>query len=65
MTNFWKVLAVLNSLVALLAAFYAYAAHNPNPYGPDYYEREQIKLELRRLAEELDSLREKQEALRK
>lgn len=61
-TTFWKALAVVNFIVALLAAFYAYAAHNPNPYGASYYEREEMKQELRRLAGELESLREKQEA---
>lgn len=59
-TSFWKALSVANLLLALIALFYAYAANHPNPYGPEYYEREQMKLELRTVVQELETIRKTQ-----
>lgn len=57
MTIFWKALSAVSMFVALLALTYAYAASHPNPYGPEYYEREQMKQELRAVVRELEEIR--------
>lgn len=53
MSRLWKILVVLSLLLNGVSLLYVYALLNPNPYGRQYYETEQTRLELRQLKEEL------------
>lgn len=53
MSRVWKILVVLSLVLNGVSLLYLYAFSHPNPYGPQYYETEQIKLELRQLRTEL------------
>lgn len=57
MSRVWKVLVVLSLVLNGVCLLYLYAFSHPNPYSPQYYETEQIKLELRQVRDELDALR--------
>lgn len=53
MSRVWKALVVLSLVLNVVCVLYLYALSHPNPYSPQYYETEQIKLELRQLRNEL------------
>lgn len=57
MSRIWKILVVVSLVLNALCLLYGYAYTHPNPYGQQYYETEQIKLELRQLKDELVELK--------
>lgn len=57
MSRLWKVLIVLSLSLSALCALYIYALLHPNPYGMQYYEAQQLKLELHQLKEEMAELK--------
>lgn len=56
MSRVWKALVVLSLVLNGVCLLYLYAFSHPNPYGQQYYETEQIKLELRQLRNALCAL---------
>ncbi|WP_157691531.1 hypothetical protein [Noviherbaspirillum autotrophicum] len=57
MSRAWKVLTVLSLVLNGVCLLYLYAISHPNPYSSQYYETEQVKLELRQLRNGLCELR--------
>lgn len=57
MSRLWKILLVASLLLNGVCLLYLYAFSHPNPYGPAYYETEQMKMELRQLREEVKELK--------
>lgn len=53
MSRLWKFLVVISLLLNGVCLLYVYLLLHPNPYGPQYYETEQTKLELSQLKDEL------------
>lgn len=53
MSRLWKILVVLCLLLNGVSLLYLYAFSHPNPYGQQYYENEQTRMELRQIKEEL------------
>jgi hypothetical protein len=56
MSHAWKVLVVLSLALNGVCLLYLYAFSHPNPYSAQYYETEQIKLELHQVKQQLDAL---------
>lgn len=56
MTRLWKSLVVLSLLLNGVSLVYLYAVLHPNPYSPQHYETEQIKLDLDMLKNEIQRL---------
>lgn len=57
MPRFWKCLVVISLLLNGIALLYLYALIHPNPHNAQFYETAQMKMELRRLKDELDSIK--------
>ena len=57
MSRLWKVLIVLSLALSAACALYVYALLHPNPYGTQYYETQQLKLELQQLRVEMAELK--------
>ncbi|MGE5486179.1 MAG: hypothetical protein ACM3PQ_00085 [Methanosarcina sp.] len=56
MPRLWKVLTGLSLVLNAVCLLYLYALSHPNPYGTQYYETEQMKLELRQMKEDMATL---------
>lgn len=56
MPRLWKILTSLSLALNAIGLLYLYALSHPNPYGAQYYENEQMKLELRQLKDEVAAL---------
>lgn len=56
MPRLWKVLTSLSLALNAVCFLYLYAFTHPNPYGTQYYETEQMKLELRQLKDEMETM---------
>lgn len=56
MSRLWKVLVSISLVLNAVCLLYIYAVLHPNPHGPQYYETQQMKLELRLLKEALAHL---------
>lgn len=57
MSRTWKILLIISLILNGVSLLYLYAYSHPNPYDRQYYETEQIKLELRQLRDELAALK--------
>ena len=57
MSRLWKTLAVISLMLNGVCLLYVYALIHPNPYDKQYYEMEQIKMDLRQLKLELGEIR--------
>lgn len=57
MSRMWKILVVVSLVLNGVCLLYVYALLNPNSYGKQYYETEQIKMDLVRVKEELAEIR--------
>jgi hypothetical protein len=57
MPRLWKILTSLSLALNAVCLLYLFALGHPNPYSTQYYETEQMKLELRQLRDELTELR--------
>ena len=57
MSRAWKILLIISLILNGVCLLYLYAYSHPNPYDRQYYETEQIKLELRQLRDELAALK--------
>ena len=57
MSRLWKVLIVLSLALSAACALYVYALLHQNPYGMQYYETQQLKLELDQLRVEMAELK--------
>lgn len=60
MSRLWKTLIVISLVLNATSLVYVYALLHSNPYGPQYYETEQLKMDVRELKLELDKLKESQ-----
>ncbi|SDM87834.1 hypothetical protein SAMN05720382_102621 [Polaromonas sp. JS666] len=57
MSRLWKVLIVLSLALSAVCALYICALLYPNPYSTQYYETQQLKLELHQLRVEMAELK--------
>lgn len=57
MSRTWKILLIISLVLNGVCLLYLYAYSHPNPYDRQYYETEQLKLELRQLSDELAALK--------
>jgi len=57
MSRTWKILLIISLVLNGICLLYLYAYSHPNPYDRQYYETEQLKLELRQLIDELAALK--------
>lgn len=57
MSRVWKILVALGLVLNAVCLLYVYALSHSNPYGLQYYENEQLKLELRQLKDELAEIK--------
>lgn len=57
MSRRWKILVVVSLALNGVCLLYVYALLNPNPYGKQYYEAEQIKMDLAQVKEELAEIK--------
>jgi len=62
MSRLWKTLVVISLILNGICLLYAYAFSHPNPYGTQYYESEQMKMDLRHLKLELSEIKAAQQA---
>lgn len=62
MPRFWKALIVISLVLNAVCLLYVYALSHPNPYGPHYYETEQMKLDIRQLKSEISDIKSAQAA---
>lgn len=53
MSRLWKIFVMASLALNSVCLLYVYALLYPNPYGQQYYETEQTKMELRQLKDEL------------
>lgn len=53
MSRLWKILVLISLVLNGVCLLYVYVLIHPNPYGQQYYETEQTKMELRQLKDEL------------
>ena len=60
MSHLWKMMVVISLMLNGVCLLYVYAQLHPNPYGKQYYETEQIKMDLRQLQLELEEIKAKQ-----
>lgn len=60
MPRLWKMMVVISLMLNGVCLLYVYALSYPNPYGKQYYETEQIKMDLRQLQLELEEIKAKQ-----
>ena len=60
MSRLWKMMVVISLMLNGVCLLYVYALIHPNPYGKQYYETEQIKIDLRQLKLELEEVKAKQ-----
>lgn len=57
MSRMWKILVVVGLALNGVCLLYVYALLNPNPYGKQYYETEQIKMDLVQIKEALAEIK--------
>lgn len=57
MSRMWKTFVIVSLVLNGVCLLYVYALLNPNPHGRQYYETEQIKMDLARVKEELAEIK--------
>lgn len=65
MSKLWKILVAINLALSAVILLIMYALTHPNPYSRQYYEQEQLKMDLRQVRQELDAMKSAQISARK
>lgn len=62
MSRLWQTLVMISLALNGVCLLYVYAILHPNPYGKQYYETEQMKMDLLQLKLDLSELKAAQPA---